>query len=227
MYPKFVSRCYIFLLVFSVYLISFINYPWLYTTIPRTTPLEAPDKTDVARKLTEGRKTILFWNLWFGSPWNESFGPTDAEGLKLEGCPNWKCDFTYDRSYSNIADAIMFPAGLFNMKDIPKGPRPHFQRWVWLEVEAPTEPGGLKTAKTLRNHKMSHLVNWTMTYHSESDIVAFYGHFLSLGATVRPLRPNLMSDHSEAMRRYMAAMERGDTLETVMGPSWRSFVKRP
>ncbi|KAK8739637.1 hypothetical protein OTU49_003441 [Cherax quadricarinatus] len=156
-----------------------------------------------------------------------SFGTTNATGLKLEGCPSWKCRFTYDRGYTGTADAILFTAGGFTLDNIPKAPKPQFQRWVWVDVEAPTEPGGLRTANTLRVHKMNHLVNWTMTYHSESDIIASYGHFLSLGATVKPLRPNLLSEHSEAVKRYTAALERGDTLENVMGPSWRSFVKRP
>ncbi|KAK8739627.1 hypothetical protein OTU49_003435 [Cherax quadricarinatus] len=181
----------------------------------------------IPKRMINGWKTILFWGTWFGSPWNGGFGPTNATGLKLEGCPRWKCNFTYDHSYASIADAIVFTAGVFNPQNFPKAPRPQFQRWVWVDVEAPTEPDGLRTANNVRVHHTSPLINWTMTYHSESDIIAFHGYFLSIGATVRPLRPNLMSEHADAMRRYVEALERGDTLEKVMGPSWRSFVKRP
>ncbi|KAK3888799.1 hypothetical protein Pcinc_007159 [Petrolisthes cinctipes] len=79
----------------------------------------------------------------------------------------------------------------------------------------------------LNNHHMNHLVNWTMTHHSGSDVVAFYGKFLSLGDTTRPLRPNLMSQHKKTLKRYMKDLKAGRTLEDVMGPSWSTFVKRP
>ncbi|XP_045102825.1 alpha-(1,3)-fucosyltransferase C-like [Portunus trituberculatus] len=169
-------------------------------------------------------KTILFWNKWFGHEWSARFGPTTPEELRILGCPSWRCKFSTNHRDLFTADAVVFEAsGLQGyLKNIP---RPNFQRWVWVAVESPISDMG----RTYSNSagKMSPFINWTMTYHSGSDIMAFYGHFLSRDATVRPLRPNLMSEHSAAVQKVQAALDRGDTLQDVMGDSWRHFVERP
>ena len=36
-----------------------------------------------------------------------------------------------------------------------------------------------------------------------------------------------MSEHSTAVQQVQAALDRGDTLQDVMGDSWRIFVERP
>nr|XP_053636092.1 alpha-(1,3)-fucosyltransferase C-like [Cherax quadricarinatus] len=185
------------------------------------------ESLQILEKSATDWKMILFWESWSTVLWNESFVGTTATELLQEGCPKWKCNVTMDRSYAGTADAIILPALGFRPSNLPRMPRPQYQRWVFLEMEPPTGIYAVEGANNLRAHNMSHIVNWTMTYHSESDIVGFYGFFLSLGTTVMPLRPNLMSQHGEAMRRYKTALEQGDTLEKVMGPSWRSFVKRP
>ncbi|XP_063601704.1 alpha-(1,3)-fucosyltransferase C-like [Penaeus indicus] len=79
----------------------------------------------------------------------------------------------------------------------------------------------------LRVHNLSHLVNWTMTYHSNADVVAFYGYFRSLNTLLQPVRPNMIENHPVALAQYRDALARGTTLEEVMGPAWRSFVERP
>lgn len=45
--------------------------------------------------------------------------------------------------------------------------------------------------------------------------------------TRRPLRPNLIENHDVALERYRRALARKVTLEQVIGPGWRAFVKRP
>nr|XP_027217569.1 alpha-(1,3)-fucosyltransferase C-like [Penaeus vannamei] len=74
---------------------------------------------------------------------------------------------------------------------------------------------------------MNHLVNWTMTYHSNSDIMAFYGYFRSLDSFEQPLRPNFIENHPTALSQYLRAMAEGITLEDLMGASWRSVVEKP
>ncbi|XP_066975746.1 alpha-(1,3)-fucosyltransferase C-like [Macrobrachium rosenbergii] len=66
-----------------------------------------------------------------------------------------------------------------------------------------------------------------MTYHSNSDITAFYGYFLSKGDKTMPVRPNLMSEHPKAMIEYLRRRKLNTTLEDIMGPSWKEFVQRP
>ncbi|KAK8389347.1 hypothetical protein O3P69_008826 [Scylla paramamosain] len=171
-------------------------------------------------------KTILFWNTWFGSEWSRRFGPTAPEELRILGCPSWRCNFSLDHKALFTADAVVFEAGGFQpyLKNLP---RPNSQRWVWVSVESPISDVGRIHLNSVRASRMSSFINWTMTYHSGSDIVAFYGYFLSRNATVRPLRPNLMSEHGTAVHQVREALDRGDTLQDVMGDSWRTFVQRP
>ncbi|XP_047502446.1 alpha-(1,3)-fucosyltransferase fut-1-like [Penaeus chinensis] len=146
------------------------------------------------------------------------------EGLRKDGCPEWRCEFTYDRSRLAEADAVLFPAAQFGSHPATKPPS---QRWLWVDVESPMSGPGKRTLTILRVHRMSPLVNWTMTYHSNSDIMAFYGYFRSLNTFQQPLRPNLIENHQMALSQYLRAMAKGMTLEDLMGPSWRSFVERP
>ena len=62
--------------------------------------------------------------------------------------------------------------------------RPQHQRWVWVAVESPISGSGRHYTNTIKVLQLSTSINWTMTHHSQSDIVAFYGHFLSLNAKV-------------------------------------------
>ncbi|XP_042238171.1 alpha-(1,3)-fucosyltransferase C-like isoform X2 [Homarus americanus] len=104
-------------------------------------------------------------------------------------------------------------------------PRGHVKelRWVLVDVEAPP-PG--PTPNTPTDRLYSTLVNWTMTYHSHSDVVAFYGYFLSLNASVRPLRPNQMSEHKEAVAGVRRLLADGVTLEEAMGPSLNTYINK-
>lgn len=43
----------------------------------------------------------------------------------------------------------------------------------------------------------------------------------------RPMRPNLMVEHREALKRHRAALAQNKTLQDVMGDGWRTFVRRP
>ncbi|XP_045613892.1 alpha-(1,3)-fucosyltransferase C isoform X2 [Procambarus clarkii] len=168
-------------------------------------------------------KTILFWDHWFGGDWSNRFGTTSPEGLRAEGCPSWRCRFTYDRLMLHGADAVLFRALAYPWKSLPSRRVPAGQRWVLVDVEAPPEK---LPAPTKHSRLASSLVNWTMTYHSQSDVVAFNGYFLSHDATERPLRPNLMSEHGEAVRRLTEAVARNATLKEVLGPSWLTYVNK-
>ncbi|KAK4304410.1 hypothetical protein Pmani_023636 [Petrolisthes manimaculis] len=187
----------------------------------------AQSPEEVEEDGTETWKTILFWSTWFGSDWSGRFGTTNATELRLEGCPSWQCRFTYNRNLSNTADSIIFNANGFKPNKTPNPPRPWYQRWVWVNVESQLSPITKSRMTGINNHHMNHLLNWTMTHHSGSDVVAFYGKFLSLKDTTRPLRPNLMSHHEKTLKNYMKDLKGGRTLEDVMGPSWSTFVKRP
>nr|XP_053629287.1 uncharacterized protein LOC128686407 [Cherax quadricarinatus] len=164
-------------------------------------------------------KIILFWDQWFGGDWSNRFGTTTSSGLREEGCPSWRCNFTYDHSLLGQAHAVLFRALAYPWESLPTQRVPREQRWVLVDVEAPPSQAFSRQA--------SSLLNWTMTYHTQSDVVAFNGYFLSLGASLRPLRPNQMSEHGEAVGRLKKALARGVTLEEVLGPSWVTYVNKP
>ncbi|XP_042888437.1 alpha-(1,3)-fucosyltransferase C-like [Penaeus japonicus] len=170
---------------------------------------------------------ILYWNSWFGEKWAgeyKRYTSDTMEGLRDGGCPEWQCEFTYNKTRVNEADAIMFRSNTFGSR--PKSRRSS-QRWVWVDVEAPLASPAKSAMNMLRVHNLSHLVNWTMTYHSNSDIVAFYGYFRSLNTFQQPLRPNIIENHPLALSKYRDALAKGTTLENIMGASWTSFVERP
>ncbi|XP_069975845.1 alpha-(1,3)-fucosyltransferase C-like [Penaeus vannamei] len=196
-------------------------------------------------------RVVVFWGKWFNAKWAARkgtltrFGTDSMDELRADGCPEWRCVFTYDRKKLPLADAVLFTSEQFSPARLPSR-RPPSQRWVWADVEAPMAPPARGGLARLSAHNASHLVNWTMTYHESSDIVAYYGYFRSLNASVQyawdmschwrdspgkgcklPLRPNLIENHDVALERYRRALARKVTLEQVIGPGWRAFVKRP
>ncbi|XP_063590818.1 alpha-(1,3)-fucosyltransferase C-like [Penaeus indicus] len=195
------------------------------------------ESVGVVRKnvVLEGRrkpKVVLFWGKWFNAKWAARkgtitrFGTDSMDELRSDGCPEWRCAFTYDRKKLPLADAVLFTSEQFSPLRLPSR-RPPSQRWVWADVEAPLSAPARGALARLSNRNASRLVNWTMTYHESADIVAFYGYFRSFNKSVQPLRPNLIENHDAALDRYRRALVRNVTLEQVMGPGWRAFVRRP
>ncbi|XP_047486172.1 alpha-(1,3)-fucosyltransferase C-like [Penaeus chinensis] len=173
-------------------------------------------------------KVVLFWTSWFGSQWAAKkgvltrFGTNSMEELREDGCAETNCFFTTDKAMLPLADALLFVSQNFHQGNFPKTRKP-WQRWVWTEVEAPLTGS---TLARLSASNLSHYINWTMTYHERADVVAFYGYFRSLNTTLQPVRPNLIENHRAALAKYRDALARNTTLEQVMGPSWRSYVRR-
>ncbi|XP_037793643.1 alpha-(1,3)-fucosyltransferase C-like [Penaeus monodon] len=169
-------------------------------------------------------KVILFWSEWYKTlTWKDRFGMYDQ--LEKEGCPEYRCDFTYDRNRLSEADAILFKSDDIRMDDLPSLRLPH-QRWVWVEVEAPLSQRGIN-AMSIVDELGSYNINWTMSYHSSSEVVGMNGYLFTLKFPIQPLRSNLIADHRPTMSMYLQALESNTTLEAIMGPSWRSFVTRP
>ncbi|XP_073454916.1 4-galactosyl-N-acetylglucosaminide 3-alpha-L-fucosyltransferase FUT5-like [Aquarana catesbeiana] len=83
------------------------------------------------------------------------------------------CMLTANRDLYNIADAvvmhhvdIMYEKGL-----MPQEPRPHFQHWVWFNMEPPL---------IIRNlHWLDGLFNMTMTFRKDADIFRPYGQLIA------------------------------------------------
>ncbi|KAK7082361.1 COP9 signalosome complex subunit 2 [Halocaridina rubra] len=151
------------------------------------------------------------------------FGPTTSEELREYGCPTWKCHFTYKKSEITTADAVLVILDHFKSLEHHRYHRPAEQRWVFVDVEPPTGANG--------NRKIninSDLVNWTMSYHSHSDILGGgYGHFRSLKGEPLPFQVHFISGQPHALSQYVSELERGSSAEDVLGPSWKAFVSKP
>ncbi|XP_070709854.1 4-galactosyl-N-acetylglucosaminide 3-alpha-L-fucosyltransferase 9-like [Pempheris klunzingeri] len=81
-----------------------------------------------------------------------------------------RCHLTDDRTLYNKAHGV-----LFHHRDIhsdlagmPTEPRPYFQKWVWSNMESPTN--------SAQNPKLNHLFNLTSNYRHDSSIPVPYGH---------------------------------------------------
>uniref|UniRef100_F7F556 Fucosyltransferase n=1 Tax=Ornithorhynchus anatinus TaxID=9258 RepID=F7F556_ORNAN len=104
---------------------------------------------------------ILLWTWPFHRP------------FPLESCPplhgNLDCHFTVNRSWLPLADAV-----IVHHRDVQGNPRQltqlrrdPSQRWVWFNLESPTNSGNLGA--------MDNLFNMTMSYRSDSDFFTPYG----------------------------------------------------
>uniref|UniRef100_A0A8C5Q9L9 Fucosyltransferase n=1 Tax=Leptobrachium leishanense TaxID=445787 RepID=A0A8C5Q9L9_9ANUR len=154
-----------------VTLISLVSiYLWLSISAFEVTIIPKDDQCNRLADLQpffQGNKSIkqiliLVWT-W---PFGEHF-PLDT-CLSKFGVPG--CKLTVDRKVSDHADAIIIHH--FDIMDrgelLPKGPRPHYQRWIWFNLESPVIANNLDM--------LDNLMNMTMTYRQDSDIFIPYGY---------------------------------------------------
>ncbi|XP_029438351.1 alpha-(1,3)-fucosyltransferase 9-like [Rhinatrema bivittatum] len=104
---------------------------------------------------------ILVWT-W---PFGERFPLDTCE--KVYGISG--CHLTVDKSLYNRADAVIIHHQdiMYLKSKLPQAPRPPHQRWVWFNLESPSYTPNMDFVENL--------INLTMTYRHDSDIIRPYG----------------------------------------------------
>ncbi|XP_063794640.1 3-galactosyl-N-acetylglucosaminide 4-alpha-L-fucosyltransferase FUT3-like [Pseudophryne corroboree] len=164
---------FIFPIIFFVILLS-----WTWGRLGQSVDLDCKErkiiyKTDESLKTStslinneEKDLLVLVWVWPFGEPF-----PLDT-CQNVYGIPG--CKLTANRSLYNIADAVVMHHVdiMYDEKSLPQQPRPHYQRWVWFNMEPPL------IIKNL--HFLDNLFNMTMTFRQDSDVYRPYGRVEAL-----------------------------------------------
>ncbi|XP_055349114.1 3-galactosyl-N-acetylglucosaminide 4-alpha-L-fucosyltransferase FUT3-like [Paramacrobiotus metropolitanus] len=147
------SRLRTLLLILSLFSITTLLF--LYTRWT-TQPILLPS-------LPPHTKLILFWTPYFNDP------PPHLHD-DLSHCPHPACHLTTDRRTLPNASAVVFH--IFDLYaaqyDLPPGPRPPGQRYVYFSLEAPTYPKSVD----LHQSPWDGFFNLTWSYRLDSDVVS-------------------------------------------------------
>ncbi|XP_065142370.1 4-galactosyl-N-acetylglucosaminide 3-alpha-L-fucosyltransferase 9-like [Paramisgurnus dabryanus] len=136
----------------------------LHNNIITTTPTTNTTTTTMPKPLTTAMKDpeiiILIW-MW---PFGGSFNLSPCTNYNIEGCR-----LTADKSLYNQAHGVMFHHRDIrgDLSNMPKEPRPAFQKWVWWNMESPTNSG--------KYPGLNNLFNLTSSYRRDSDVPVTYG----------------------------------------------------
>ncbi|XP_029318250.1 alpha-(1,3)-fucosyltransferase 9-like [Cottoperca gobio] len=85
-----------------------------------------------------------------------------------------RCRLTDDKTLYHKAHGVFFHHRdiNYNLVNMPKEPRPSFQKWVWSNMESPANAGQIP--------KLNDLFNLTCTYRLDSNIPVPYGYQMPL-----------------------------------------------
>ncbi|CAM4640701.1 unnamed protein product [Leuciscus chuanchicus] len=119
-------------------------------------------QTEAASSQGGNLDTILLIWMWpFGHPFDLGLCSSmyDIHG----------CHLTVNKSQFNKAHGVLFHHRDINgdLSNMLKLPRPPFQKWVWMNMESPSNSG--------QRSNLNNLFNLTTTYRQDSDIMVPYG----------------------------------------------------
>ncbi|XP_041043157.1 4-galactosyl-N-acetylglucosaminide 3-alpha-L-fucosyltransferase 9-like [Carcharodon carcharias] len=136
---------------------------WVYPPLESATSALGVKKPFVTGA-KEDETIVLLW-LW---PFGQKFELSSCEStVNIHDC-----HLTADRNLYNKSHAVLFHHQDISgdLSNLPKQPRPTFQKWIWMNLESPTlaskKPG------------LDQLFNLTLTYRWGSDIEVPYGSLI-------------------------------------------------
>ncbi|XP_039521879.1 4-galactosyl-N-acetylglucosaminide 3-alpha-L-fucosyltransferase 9-like [Pimephales promelas] len=122
-------------------------------------------QTEAASSQGDDLDTIILVWMW-------PFGHQFDLGLCSSMYDIHGCHLTVDKSQFNKAHGVLIHHRDIHgdLSNMPKLPRPPFQKWVWMNMESPTH--------TARHSNLNNLFNLTSSYRLDSDILVPYGRIL-------------------------------------------------
>ncbi|XP_068103955.1 4-galactosyl-N-acetylglucosaminide 3-alpha-L-fucosyltransferase FUT5-like [Hyperolius riggenbachi] len=150
-------------IVITMFTLTVLPYVWnkSFFTI---TPFKHEEKT-ISLSKKENDILVLIW-VW---PFGDHFPLDRCEAdFRIS-----RCNLTANRSVYNMADAVVMHHVdiMYDKKSMPQEPRPHFQHWVWFNMEPPL------IIKNLDH--LDGLFNMTLTFRKDADIFRPYGRLVA------------------------------------------------
>ena len=129
--------------------------------------------------------------------WNPKYRPVTPVNQELSNnCPELKCKVTSEKRMVGRADAIVFEGE--TLKQLSSPPRKRMgQVWVFSMKESP--------AWGKVSEKWDNLLNWTMTYRRDSDILMTFNSFAVKNRTsARELKNNFLKKSTKGLLWFVS-----------------------
>ncbi|CAL8353562.1 unnamed protein product [Lota lota] len=135
--------------------------------------------------------TLLIWT----QPFERNRKLPDCQTLyEISGC-----HLTEDLDAYSEADAVIIHHREIatHVTQLPTEPRPHAQKWIWMNFESPTHTRGLR--------QLEGVFNLTMSYRTDSDIFLPYGFLVPFPHKTQEPRKRLALRNPSYHRPHLVA----------------------